>query len=213
MGRTVTASQWLEIGVASSALNGQPQSGDLELVRPLDGGVLVAVVDGLGHGQEAAMAARVAVDTLDRFAGEPLPALVRRCHDSLIGTRGVVMSAAHFDTARDLITWVGLGNVEGVLVAGDHVVGRPYTTLVTRGGIVGNASAGLPPVRPWVIPVQRHDILVLATDGIRPDFGEEVSPSHDPQRTAAMLMDRYRKRTDDALVLVARYLGGHLGRR
>jgi phosphoserine phosphatase RsbX len=207
MVKPAIANGWLEVGVASSILTGQSQSGDLELVRTLDGGALVAVVDGLGHGQEAAVAARVAVDTLDRYAGESLPALVRRCHEALLGTRGVVMSVAHFDAGHDTMTWVGLGNVEGVLVASDHVLGRPYTSLVTRGGIVGNASAGLPPVRPWVIPIQRRDILVLATDGLRAGFGEDVAPSHDPQQTATLLLERHGKKSDDALVLVARYLG------
>jgi negative regulator of sigma-B (phosphoserine phosphatase) len=207
MVKAAIANGWLEVGVASSILTGQSQSGDLELVRTLDRGALVAVVDGIGHGQEAAVAARVAVDTLDRHAGESLPALVRRCHDALLGTRGVVMSVAHFDAGQDTMTWVGLGNVEGVLVAGDHVVGRPYTSLVTRAGIVGNASAGLPPVRPWVIPILRRDILVLATDGLRANFGEDVAPSHDPQQTATMLLERHGKKSDDALVLVARYLG------
>lgn len=207
MARATLTSECLEIGVASSVLPGQRESGDLQLVRFVNGGALVAVVDGIGHGEEAAAAARVAVDTLDRHAGESLPELVRYCHDDLRGTRGVVMSVAHFDATHDMMTWVGLGNVEGVLLAGDHVVGRPYTSLVTRGGMVGNAAAGLPPVRPWVIPMQRSDIVVLATDGLRSDFGDDVTPSHSPQHTATLLLERYGKKTDDALVLVARYLG------
>ena len=207
MARATLTSECLEIGVASSALPGQRESGDLQWVRFVNGGALVAVVDGIGHGEEAAAAARVAVETLDRHAGQPLPELVRCCHDDLRGTRGVVMSVAHFDATHDMMTWVGLGNVEGVLVAGDHVVGRPYTSLVTRGGMVGSAAMGLPLVRPWVIPIQRRDTLVLATDGLHSDFGDDVTPSHSPQHTANLLLERYGKKSDDALVLVARYLG------
>ncbi len=87
-------SSLLEWGVATLTLAGQSESGDLHLVREVGGGVLVAVVDGLGHGEEAALAARLAVTTLDRFAGEPVGSLVQRCHEALLGTRGVVMEAS-----------------------------------------------------------------------------------------------------------------------
>ena len=204
---SVVPTRLLDVGVASTTLSGESESGDLHLVRPVDGGVVVAVVDGLGHGQEAAIAARIAVETIDRHATAALPVLVERCHESLLGSRGVVMSVAQVDADRDIVTWVGLGNVKGVLVAADHVVGRPYTGLVTRSGIVGNASAGLPPVRPWVIPIQRRDVLVLATDGVRAEFGEDVNPADDAQHTAEHLLKQHSKGTDDALVLVARYLG------
>jgi hypothetical protein len=197
----------LDVGVAFTPLAGENESGDLHLVCAIEGGVVVAVVDGLGHGQEAAVAARIALATIERHATAPLPVLVERCHGSLLGSRGVVMSVAQIDANRDIVTWVGLGNVKGVLVAADHVVGRPYTSLVTRSGIVGNASAGLPPVRPWVIPIQRRDILVLATDGVRAEFGDDVNPAEGAQHTAEHLLKQHSKGTDDALVLVARYLG------
>jgi phosphoserine phosphatase RsbX len=197
----------LDVGVATTTLAGESESGDLHLVCPVDDGVVVAVVDGLGHGQEAAVAARIAVATIERHATAPLPVMVERCHESLLGSRGVVMSVAQVDANHDSVTWVGLGNVKGVLVAADHVVGRPYTSLVTRSGIVGNASAGLPPVRPWVIPIQRRDVLVLATDGLRAEFGDDVNPADGAQHTAEQLLKRHSKGTDDALVLVARYLG------
>jgi phosphoserine phosphatase RsbX len=203
-----TPTRLLDVGVASTALKGERESGDLHLVRALDGGdsVLVAVVDGLGHGQEAAAAARLAIDTLDRRAVATIPELVQQCHEALIGTRGVVMSVAQFDASRDTMTWIGLGNVAGVLVPGDRGDRTSYTTLVTRGGIVGSRS-GHPPVRPWVIPIQPHDILVLATDGLYADFGEDIIPQRDADATAKRLLDRYGKGTDDALVLIARYLG------
>ena len=138
MDRPVTdTSSLLEWGVATLTLAGQLESGDLHLVREVGGGVLVAVVDGLGHGEEAAAAARLAVTTLDQFAPEPIASLVQRCHEALHGTRGAVMSVAYFDPTRDTMTWVGLGNVEGVLVHENWAERSSRTSLTTRGGIVG----------------------------------------------------------------------------
>jgi hypothetical protein len=52
-----------------------------------------------------------------------------------------------------------------------------------------------------------HDTVVLATDGIRPEFSDDLVPGQEPQAMADQILSRYRKGTDDALVLVVRCLG------
>ncbi len=47
---------WLEWGAASLVRPGDSESGDEHLVQFFPSGVLVAAVDGVGHGQEAAAA-------------------------------------------------------------------------------------------------------------------------------------------------------------
>ena len=194
----------LHWGVATLALAGQRESGDLHLVRPLEGGVCVAVVDGLGHGEEAAAAAKAAVATVERFAHEPPLSVVQRCHEALIGSRGVVMSIATFDAARGTMTWLGVGNVEGVLQHADWSERSARVSLVTRGGIVGGE---LPAVQAAIVPVTPGDTLVFATDGVRQEFVADISLREPPQRLADQILARFGKGTDDALVLVARYLG------
>ena len=191
-------------GVATLALEGQTESGDLHLVKPVKDGVLIAVLDGLGHGEEAAVAARLAVSTLERYADEPPLSLLQRCHVALKGSRGVVMSIARFDASRGTMTWLGVGNVEGVLHHADWSERSGRASLVTRGGIVGGE---IPAVQAAVIPVQASDVLVFATDGIGTGFLADVSAREEPQRLADQILARYGKGTDDALVLVAKYLG------
>ncbi len=108
-------SRIIECGVASFTLPGQTESGDRHVVRFFPDGVLVAVLDGVGHGDEAAMAAQIASDILEDCASEPGITLIRRCHEALRSTRGVVMSLASLDFAHGIMTWVGVGNVLGVL--------------------------------------------------------------------------------------------------
>ncbi|HEU5260417.1 MAG TPA: SpoIIE family protein phosphatase [Gemmatimonadales bacterium] len=196
------ASSLIEWGVAALAIAGERESGDLHLVKAVGRGVLVSVVDGLGHGAEAAAAARTAVATLNRHADDALLPLLRRCHTALHGTRGVVMSLALFEAPRGSLTWLGVGNVEGLLLHADPAA-RP-TSLVTRGGIVGSA---LPPSRAEVVAVAPGDTLIFATDGIQDGFAREVSADASPQQLADQILARYTKGTDDALVLVARRLG------
>jgi negative regulator of sigma-B (phosphoserine phosphatase) len=202
--RTPPTPSLIEYGVATLALPGETESGDLHLVKRVGRGVLVCVVDGLGHGAEAAMAAREAVATVDRHADEFLLPLVKHCDEALHGKRGVVMSLAFLDGRTASMTWLGVGNVEGVLLYA-HPGARPTrASLVTRGGIVGSE---LPRLRADVIRVAPGDTLIFATDGIKSGFTSELPAGATPQQLADHILAHFGKRTDDALVLVARYVG------
>jgi len=194
----------IDWGVATLTLPGERESGDLHLVKPVRAGVLVSVVDGLGHGAEAAAAARAAVAALSRHAQESVLPLLQRCHQALAGTRGAVVSVALFDRADGSMTWLGVGNVEGVLLYADAGERRGRERLVTRGGIVGSE---LPPLRAEVLAVAPGDTLILATDGIQSGFADDLAVEAPPQQLADQILTRSGKRTDDALVLVARYVG------
>lgn len=191
-------------GVASAPLRGQTASGDMHLVEPFDGGVLVAVADALGHGEEAFAAVQKAIGTLKPFAHEPPVSLLQRCHEALIGSRGAVVSLASFQHQTHTMTWIGVGDVEGTLLFADPSVVPQRTSLILRGGIVG---ARLQAVRPWVIPVSPGDVLIFTTDGIRAGFASEAAVGISPQHLAESILARWNKETDDALVLVARYCG------
>src|SRR5437763_14104755 len=153
----------IDWGVAAQALAGETESGDLHLVKRVERGTLVAAVDGLGHGAEAAAAARTAVAALDRYAEESLPPLVRRCHEALAGSRGVVRSLAYVGDVQPSLTWLGVGNVEGVVLYAAPKARRARGSLVTRGGIVGGAE--LPQLRADMVPVAPGERLIVATDG------------------------------------------------
>lgn len=189
--------------VATRALSGESVSGDLHLVAPFPYGALAGVVDGLGHGPDAALAAAAAVELLTREAGAPVSALMASCHAALRGTRGVVMSLASFDAATDTLSWIGVGDVEGVLIRADPHNG-PRDSIVLRGGVVGYQ---LPPLRERSSKIHPGDVLILTTDGVRPHFLVEAVNERQPREIADGVLAAYAKPTDDALVLVVRYRG------
>src|SRR5262250_323617 len=94
----------IEWAVAALAQRGERESGDhyVALATPDVG--LVAVVDGLGHGAEAARAAKTAVRALERGADRPLVQMLRDCHQQLTTTRGAVISAAVLDFRDETMT-------------------------------------------------------------------------------------------------------------
>lgn len=194
----------LDWGVATTPLTGQRANGDQSFVVQNGGTALVAAIDALGHGPEAEVAALHAVGVLSAAPTIPIGELIRRCHQALLGRRGVVLSLAAFDVGAGILTWAGVGNVEGALhrVREGRIVSR--SGLVIIGGVVGG---DLHEVRPQQLPVEPGDLLVLATDGVERACVDAIDPGLSPERSAADLLQRFGKGTDDALVLVVRYRG------
>lgn len=178
-------------------------SGDSHVLKPSPEGVLAAVIDGIGHGDEAADAARIAGEALTSSPHEDTVSLVWRCHEALKQTRGVVMTLV-FVSPNGAMTWVGVGNIEGVIFRCDAAGRVRSNHVVLRGGVVGHR---LPPLRAESLTMLPHDTLILATDGIRPEFADAFVPDKEPQAIADRILATYRKGTDDALVLVVRCLG------
>jgi phosphoserine phosphatase RsbX len=190
----------LRYGSATSTLSGHERSGDLEVVQVHADGALMAVIDGVGHGDSAALAAENARTVLQSHALESPAAILQRCHEELRYTRGVVMSLAAIDFRCGLLTWLGVGNVRGVLYRAAGTAAPRREELLLRPGVVG---AQLPALRSTAMPVGRGDMLVFATDGVRSDFADSLLPTAEPQALALWLLAQYGQHTDDALVLVA----------
>jgi serine/threonine protein phosphatase PrpC len=199
MDPVTAAPSWLEWGVAESALE-RGGSGDRAVVAQFPGGAMLAVIDGLGHGPEAAAAARAAAALLEEHAAAPPLDLVNRCHQGLRKTRGVVMTVACL--AGDSLSWVGVGNVEGMLMHRASPAGR--ISLITRGGVVGYQ---LPALRVTSVRVSPGDVLALATDGVSSAFAANLPTEGDPCQQAASILARFGKGSDDSLVLIARFVG------
>jgi len=96
-----------------------------------------------------------------------------------------------------------VGNVEGVLLRRGLAREAEEESLLLRAGVVG---AQLPALQAAVLPLSIGDTLILATDGISSDFTRKLPRNHPPQKAAESILAQYGKTTDDALVLVARYL-------
>jgi len=193
----------VEAAFAVSPRKGQVKSGDQAVIVRKPDSALVGVVDGLGHGDEAAAAAELAVSVLMSDPSESVVSLVKHCHEELRGTRGVVMSLASISTPSGTMSWLGVGNADVLLVRADSAAMPRTEWVVLRGGIVG---ARLPPLAETTVPLFPGDTLIFATDGVQDEFALDLSAQLAPQQLADRILNRHRNDRDDALVLVARYL-------
>jgi phosphoserine phosphatase RsbX len=193
----------VEWGVAARCRRGETMSGDLAVVTLLPEGALVAGIDGVGHGSEAARAARKAAEVVRESSTQDLVLLVQRCHAALRGTRGAAISLA-FVSPSEGMTWLGVGNVEGRVLSGDPSATRPKGSLALGRGVPGHE---LPTVRTATLEVRPGDVLVLATDGIEAAFADSLDISGSTQAISERILADHWKSPDDALVVAVRYLG------
>ncbi len=195
-------------GVAGRAMPGQIENGDQAVRVDLDDGALVAAVDGLGHGPEAASAARKALAVVEGHTGEPVDAVevdavVSAAHGQLARTRGVAMTIAAIGCGG-LMRWMGVGNVEAHVLRADGSRVQRIASAVLYGGVVGYR---LPRLRVSKVRLDPGDVVVMATDGIEVDFADRAVLADPPQRLVERLLERCARPNDDALVAAARYLG------
>lgn len=185
--------------------------GDQWVVAEREGGTLFGVIDGLGHGGEAATAAGSAAEILTRNAPAPLDGLLVLCHEALAATRGAAITLALTDLEGHWLRWLGVGNVTGFLVRSrtPTTLGQGQLAALVLGGIVGFQL----PVLRVPEPVETHpgDLLILATDGVKLGLGPGSRLSGPISRLACDLLDRNATPADDALVLAARQRGDTTG--
>jgi hypothetical protein len=186
--------QLFEYGVAGRALAGAAVSGDLSWVRQDGDSVHIAVIDGLGHGPEAAEAAASAVAALEASREQLVSRLMMDCHVALAGTRGAVIGLAELDARRETMNWLAVGNIAGRLVRPTPERGRSRSSLLILGGIVGHR---LPHLHLSTVGFQPGDIVAMATDGIDSEFEREIRLDLPPRQAAHRILVRCRNRALD----------------
>jgi phosphoserine phosphatase RsbX len=185
---------------------GESVCGDRMIAVDVDGtAALIGVLDGLGHGTEAAEAASCGVDVLRAARAEPLDVLVQRCHRALSGTRGVAMTLARIDFRTDTLSWAGIGNVAADLVAKHPAGVEVRSSARLAGGIVGYRIPEA--LTPQEVPIRPGDLLVITSDGVVEDHLDDIDFAASSLAIADQILRRHAKDSDDALVLAARHRG------
>jgi anti-sigma regulatory factor (Ser/Thr protein kinase) len=189
----------LEVAFVNRPCRGELVSGDSASMTAVEGGVLLAVVDGLGHGREANAAAKAATRYLRGEGNADLRHLIGRLDDRLKGTVGAAVSLCHVDLSTGDVRYLAVGNTV-LRIEGD----RPHRI----GAVAGTVGAGLKGTRLETAHLGPGDVLLVYTDGISDRVGLEEYPQMRYQAVGTVadtLVTRFGKRHDDATVLVARF--------
>ena len=157
------------------------------------------LVDGLGHGAKAAIAAQAAVASLRDQADSSVEDYFSRANAAMRKTRGGAASLCRIDTDKNSLQFAGAGNVEA----------RVFRKVRDSGLMPVPGTLGLSMTSPKV-HVTSGDwepgaSLVMHTDGLRIRFEDRLrrlTRHSDPVVLAALLHRDHLKGNDDASVLV-----------
>jgi hypothetical protein len=188
----------LTTGIARAALNAADPCGDVAAGWARDGGYVLAIADGLGHGADAFLAASTAIDHVGNHLADAPLALFPGMNDALRSTRGAAVGVAAIDFSLGRLTFAAVGNTRAALF------GWQVLRLDGFAGIVG---AGYRRLAAQTIPFHPGDRLVMWTDGVdeRLSFDSSAVRDVDPDTLARGLLDQFSCGSDDSCVLVAHW--------
>lgn len=171
---------------------GERANGDAVLVRHGDDAIMLAVVDGLGHGPSAAEAARTAIAA---FEAQPFEAsvlsMMQSAHDALRGTRGVAATLCVI--RKRMVEACAVGNVQLSCTNAD-------IPLVLSAGVLGQR---VPRYRVCQGQLLKSARIALFTDGVSTRASLQEVRGIAPDAACRLLFDRHRRKEDDATILIA----------
>ncbi len=173
--------------------------GDAFAFSPRVRGVAVIMIDGLGHGADAAVAAEAAVECFHRRSTDDLVNLFQALDRELRPTRGAAIAIAHVDLQDRAVHFMGVGNISGILISGGKA-----RNMVSHNGIVGHTMRR---VQQFDYPFAEDPTVILHSDGV----GTRWQPMAliergltNPTAIAAQLWRSDARGRDDAGVVVVR---------
>ncbi len=188
-----------DIGAVSRPHPKMTVNGDTFVIRHWNGHSLVAVIDGVGHGQYAQRASQAARSYIESHYDQPLDMIFKGAARACRGSRGVVMAIAVFRWSDGEIKFASIGNIETRLFGVNKT-----DKFHLRRGIVGLQMPTPHVVTDLWAP---GATLVLFSDGIssrwsQADLGvDRDSPS---ARLAHRILMDHVKENDDATVAVVK---------
>ena len=147
----------------------------------------LAVIDGLGHGEEAHRAAQVAKAVIESNAALSPGLLLQRCHDALHDTRGAAMAVARLAQSGSG-RFAGVGNI-AIASRGSPV------HAISFGGIVGHKMRKVVECSFQLVP---GDVLCLFSDGLSSRLTLEEVDANRLEESARKLVARFGRDHDDA---------------
>lgn len=179
---------------------GETACGDGWALHEDDAGRTLMVVDGLGHGTEAAVVAREAVALFMRAPDREPAAAVQALHLGLRHTRGGAVAVARVQWADHTVGFAGLGNIAGALVGLSGEVRR----MVSHNGTAGHNARK---IQAFEYPFGPQALLVMHSDGVGGHWSLDRYPGlpqcH-PTLVAGLLYRDHARGRDDAAVVVSR---------
>lgn len=191
----------VEVGAVCVPMSGEEVAGDGWLLRASGDCRTIMVIDGLGHGPNAARAARAATEAFAKHDALAPGALMQICHAALASTRGAAGAAARVDAAKRQGTFAGIGNIACRIESTGQ-----RRQLVSHSGTLGHVMRR---VQEFQFEFPAGALLILHSDGLATHWTSADYPGlmarHAGLIAGVIYRDHERGR-DDVTVVVLKNL-------
>ena len=189
----------MQIGSLVVPKPGETSCGDSWCYHERVEGILVAGIDGLGHGFAAQQAADEACRVFQAEKHRPPLRLMQSLHEALRPTRGAAVTLLEVDWDAGRASSVAVGNVTAALMNGSEI-----KRIASDNGIVGHVMS-----RPRELQhaCQPDSIVLMHSDGLTSSWQLDRYPGltqHHAALIAGVLYRDCRRGRDDSLVVVIR---------
>ena len=187
----------LRFGVSHHAQRHQLACGDTWHLALNGTGMSVLVVDGLGHGEEAARAAGAGAAMFAEQAFDAPEAVIADMHRNMQGTRGGAVAIAQFNGAQGSLKFAGIGNIGARLISPVGSRG-----MASHPGIVG---VQFRKTHTFDYPGAAGQLLVMFSDGLQSRWDLQDYPGllfQHPGVVAAVLQRDFCRGRDDVTIVV-----------
>jgi serine phosphatase RsbU (regulator of sigma subunit) len=185
-------------GAITVPMPGETQCGDDWVMFPSGGGQALLVVDGLGHGAEAAVAARAAIASAVQSGHLGAEGIIDAVHRALRPTRGAAAAVAVLESDKQMCTFCGIGNIAAII----RVAGKSRS-MVSHNGILGHQVRK---IESFDYPFPRGALCVAHSDGLATRWDLDTYPGlearHPSILAAVLFRDNSRGRDDSTVVAV-----------
>ena len=186
----------VDIGFVNRPCEGEIANGDSWTVDEYDGGILICVVDGLGHGPAAEEASLAFTSLVRQDVTAPLLEIMADAHKRLAPTRGAAAALLRLDVARGRVEFTGVGNIHM------HSIADVKLQPVCAPGVVGHRLRKL---LPFEFDLPRSALIALCSDGISSRLHLEDFLGLGAQEVADRILAQHGKAHDDATAVVIRF--------
>ena len=198
-----TAKSFFQHGAVCLPHPGEELPGDAWSIQRDRTEAFLLLSDGLGHGPDAALASRAAVETFEQASYTSPQEYIHLAHQALASTRGAAIGIAKLHVATDEVVFAGVGNISACVLDGNT-----RKTLLSHSGIVGQ---NLRKVQEFTTPLPPMALCILHSDGLDTQWDLNAYPglmARHPTLIAGILYRDFSLKRDDVSVLVVRILGG-----
>jgi len=173
---------------------GERHSGDVVVIVRTEEYVLLGVIDGLGHGKEAADIAQKIKSYIETHSHEAVDILLQNAHEHFKGSRGAVIGLAKIQNSGSL-NYVGIGNISCKIISNTKEF-----TLLSKDGALGLRSRNISTIQ---AEIKKGERLIMYSDGISNELfrSKYRLPNKGSKQLISTIIEKFGKGHDDVSLI------------